>query len=70
MRSAKLGLVAALIVVTGLALLWITEAVPRADVEDMAPKALLALAVLVIAGIVWSMLRGTSSPDDTDKRVP
>jgi len=70
MRSAKLGLVGLLIVGTALTLLWITEAVPRSEVENAAPKALLAVGVLVIAGIVWSELRGSTSVDDTDKRVP
>ena len=71
MRIAKLGAVAALLVVTGLALLWVTEAIPRADVENMAPKALGAVVVLVIAGVVLSMMRGSSTTrDDTDKPVP
>ncbi len=70
MRSAKLGLVGLLIVGTALTLLWITEAVPRNEVESAAPKALLALGVLVVAGIVWSALRGSTTVDETDKRAP
>ena len=70
MRSLKLGLVAALIVATALALVWVTEAMPRADVERMASKALLGLGVLVVAGIVWIALRGSSEVDDTNKPVP
>jgi hypothetical protein len=71
MRAAKIGAVAALVVLTGLALLWVTEAVPRADIQDMAPKALGAVAVLVLAGILWSVLRGgAGARDDTDKPVP
>ena len=71
MRIVKLGVLAALIVVTGLALLWVTEAVPRADLRDMAPKALGAVAILVIASYVWSILRGrTGAVDATDKPVP
>jgi len=70
MRSAKLGLAAVLIVMTGLTLLWVTEAIPRAEIERMAPKALLAVAVLVVAGILWSALRGSTTVDETDKRAP
>ena len=71
MRMAKLGAVATLIVVTILALLWVTEAMPRTDVENMAPKAIGAIVILVAAGVVLSMLRGsTTDTDDTDKRVP
>jgi hypothetical protein len=71
MRPAKLGILAALIVVTGLALLWVTEAVPRDDLWDMAPKALGAVAILTIAGIIWSSMRGSPhTRDDSDKPVP
>jgi hypothetical protein len=70
MRSLKLGLVAVLIVATALALLWVTESVPRADVEQMAPKALLGIVVVVVAGVVLAALRGNSRADDTDKPVP
>jgi hypothetical protein len=71
MRIAKLGAVATLIVVTVLALLWVTEAMPRADVERMAPKAIGAIVVLVAAAVVLSMLRGSpTTRDDTDKPVP
>ena len=71
MRAIKLGALGALIVAAALALLWITEAVPRADVASMAPKAFGAIAVLLVAGIALAAVRGdTSAPDSTDKRVP
>ena len=71
MRIAKLGFLGALIVVTGLALLWVTEAVPHEDVREMAPKALGAVVVLVLAGLVWNALRGNPMErDETDKPVP
>jgi hypothetical protein len=71
MRAIKLGAAAALLVVATLALLWITEAVPRADIAEMAPKALGALVVLIVAGVALAALSGkTSAPDNTDKPVP
>jgi len=71
MRTVKLGVLGALIVVTCLALLWVTEVVPRADIKDIAPKALGAVVVLVIASVVWSAISGkTSKMDNTDKPVP
>ena len=71
MRIAKLGLAGALIVFAGLALLWVTKAVPEKDVRDMAPKAFGAIAVLIVVGIVWTAVRGnTAERDETDKPVP
>jgi hypothetical protein len=70
-RAVKIGVLAALIVVTGLALLWMTEAIPRADVREMTPKALGAVLVLVLASLAWSAVRGNpAGRDDTDKPVP
>lgn len=71
MRVIKLGGIAVLIVSTSLALLWVTEAIPRADVRDIAPKALGAVLVVMLAGVVWAAFRGgTDLPDSTDKPVP
>jgi len=71
MRAIKLGGVAALLVMAVLALLWITEAVPRADIAEMTPKALGGLLVLILAGVALRALTGrTSTPDSTDKPVP
>ncbi len=71
MRAMRLGGLAAVIVAAVLALLWITEAVPRSDVADMAPKALGAIAVIMVAGVVVTAIRGgTGSADGTDKPVP
>ena len=71
MRTAKLGVVAALIVLTALALLWVTEFIPRADIESAAPKAFGAVAVLIFAGLAWSILRGNPGErDETDKPAP
>jgi len=71
MRALKLGAVAALVVAATPALLWVTAAIPRDDVADMAPKALGAVAVLVVAGILLGLFRvGATTPDQTDKPVP
>ncbi len=71
MRVLKLGAIAGLVVITGLALLWVTEAIPREDVRDIAPKALGAVLVLIVAGAVLVSVRGKSDvPDPTDKPVP
>lgn len=68
---ARVGVLTALVVLTVLALLWVTEAVPRDQIEAIAPKALAALAILVVAGLVGSALRGNAdAPDSTDKPVP
>lgn len=70
-RTLKLGLIGALIVLTVLGLLWVTEAIPRDDVAAMAPKALGAIVILILAAAAYSMLRGGShQPDRTDKPVP
>lgn len=71
MRSAKLGAVAALIVLAVVGVLWVTEAVPRDDLKDVAPKALGAILILVLAGVAWSAMRGPAgATDETDKKVP
>ena len=71
MRALKLGAVAAVLVSCVLALLWVTEAVSRADVARMAPKAFAALAVLVAGGALLGALAGRNeAPDATDKPVP
>jgi hypothetical protein len=71
MRGLKLGAVAVLLVVAVLALLWVTEAVPRSDVADMAPKALAAVGILVVAGVALGAVAGrTDVPDQSDKPVP
>jgi hypothetical protein len=71
MRAAKLGTVAALIVLAVAGVLWMTEAVPRDDLQDVALKALGAILVLVLAGVAWSAMRGAhGAPDETDKKVP
>jgi hypothetical protein len=71
MRLAKLGALGALLVATCLGLLWITEAVPRDQLEDVALKALGAVAILVVAGFAWSAIRGRGAgADTTDKPVP
>jgi hypothetical protein len=71
MRTAKLGAVAALIVLTALSLLWVTEFIPRDEISRAAPKAFGAVAILVLAGLAWSVLRGNPAErDETDKRVP
>jgi len=71
MRIAKLGFAGALIVFAGLALLWVTKAVPEKDVRAMAPKAFGAIAVLIVVGLVWTAVRGnTAERDETDKPVP
>ena len=71
MRAAKLGAVAALIVLAVVGVLWMTEAVPRDDLQDVTLKALGAILVLVLAGVAWSAMRGpTATPDETDKKVP
>jgi hypothetical protein len=59
------------LVLSVLALLWVTEAVPRDDLAQMAPKALAALAVLIVAGALLGAIAGRNdAPDNTDKRVP
>jgi hypothetical protein len=59
------------LVMAVLALLWITEAVPRSDIAEMAPKAFGALVVLIVAGVALDALSGkTNAPDSTDKPVP
>jgi hypothetical protein len=71
MRSAKLGAVAALIVLAVVGVLWVTEAVPRDDLKDVAPKALGAILILVLVGVAWSAMRGPAgAADETDKKVP
>jgi hypothetical protein len=71
MRALKLGAVAAVIVVTGLALLWVTGAVQRGDIAQMAPKALAAILVLTAAGAVLGAIVGRNdASDSTDKPVP
>ena len=71
MRSLKLGALGLLIVLTGIMLLWVTEALPREELRDLAPKAIGAVLVLVLASFAWSTLRGTPSDrDQTDKPVP
>jgi hypothetical protein len=71
MRALKLGAVAAVLVVTGLALLWVTGAIPRGDIAQMAPKALAAILVLTGAGAVLGAVVGRNdAPDSTDKPVP
>lgn len=71
MRTAKLGAVAALIVLTALALLWVTEFIPRSEIANAAPKAFGAIAILFLAGVAWSVLRGNPAErDETDKRAP
>jgi len=73
MRSLKLGSLGLLIVLTGVALLWVTNAIARENLTDVATKAVGAVIVLVLASLAWSMIRGdTSAPtsDSTDKPVP
>jgi hypothetical protein len=71
MRIAKLGVLAALIVLTILALLWVTEAVPREQLTDIAPKALGAILVLEVAALIWSRVRGrTRVSEGSEKPVP
>jgi hypothetical protein len=71
MRSLKLGALGLLIVITGVMLLWVTDAVPRADLSDIALKAIGAVVVLVLASFAWDAVRGTpASSDSTDKPVP
>jgi hypothetical protein len=70
MRSLKLGALGLLVVITGIMLLWVTDAVPRDDLKDIAPKAIGAVLVLVLASYVWSAMRGEPSGDHTDKPVP
>lgn len=71
MRAAKLGALAALLAFAVIGVLWVTEAVPRQDLKDAMPKTLGAIAILVVAGVVWSLMRGEhGTPDETDKRVP
>ena len=70
-RFRSPGAVAALIVLAVVGVLWMTEAVPRDDLQDVALKALGAILVLVLAGVAWSAMRGTTgTPDETDKKVP
>jgi len=71
MRALRLGAVAALVVAATLALLWVTGAVPRSDIADMAPKAMGAVAVLVVTGVLLGLFRArVDTPDQTDKPVP
>src|SRR6185503_12457885 len=53
MRSLRLGALGLLIVITGILLLWVTNAVPRADITDIAVKAIGAVLVLVLASFAW-----------------
>ena len=71
MRAIKFGALSSLLVAAVLALLWVTEAMPRSDVADMAPKAFGAIVVLVLTGVLLTALRGDArTPDNTDKPVP
>jgi len=71
MRSLRLGALGLLIVITGILLLWVTNAVPRADITDIAVKAIGAVLVLVLASFAWDAIRGTQpASDHTDKPVP
>jgi hypothetical protein len=72
MRSLKLGSFGLLIVLTGVALLWVTNAMPQEDLTDVATKAVGAVVVLVLASLAWSVLRGEKSAttDSTDKPAP
>ena len=73
MRSLKIGSLGLLIVMTGVALLWVTNAMPHEDLTDVAAKAVGAVVVLVLASLAWSMIRGDRSvpaDDSTDKPVP
>ena len=71
MRAAKLGAVAALIVLAVMGVLWMTEAVSRDELPGLTFKALGAVLVLVLAGVAWTAVRGSvSGPDETDKKVP
>ena len=73
MRSLKIGSLGLLIVLTGVALLWVTDAMPHEDLTDVATKAVGAVVVLVLASLAWSVLRGdkaTSTTDSSDKPVP
>jgi len=71
MKPLKLGALSLLIVLTGILLLWVTEAVPRAELREMTPKAIGVVLVLILASYAWSVLRGEpTSTDHTDKPVP
>ncbi|HMC54020.1 MAG TPA: hypothetical protein VKH19_02520 [Gemmatimonadaceae bacterium] len=71
MRSLKLGALGLLVVITGVMLLWATNAVPRADIPDIAMKSIAAVLVLVLASFAWDAIHGTpASTDHTDKPVP
>ena len=70
MRSLKLGALGLLVVVTGIMLLWVTDAVPRDDLKDIAAKAIGGVIVLVLASYVWSLMRAPGTTDHTDKPVP
>ncbi len=70
-RAIRLGLIAALFVATGLALLWVTGAIERDELFTLALRALGVVAILAVAGIAYSALRGrVDAPDSTDQPVP
>lgn len=52
-------------------LLWVTDALPRDELRDMAPKAIGAVLILTLASFAWSAMRGAPHErDSTDKPVP
>jgi len=71
MKSLKVSALGLLVVLTGIMVLWITEAVPREELRNAAPKAIGVVLVLMLASFAWSTLRGAPPDrDHTDKPVP
>ncbi|HJQ22036.1 MAG TPA: hypothetical protein VJ867_16950 [Gemmatimonadaceae bacterium] len=70
MRSLKLGALALLVVVTGILLLWVTDALPAKDLRDLAPKAIGAVLILMLAGFAWDSFRQPDHVDASDKPAP
>lgn len=70
MRPLRLGALGLLIVVTGILLLWVTNAIPSKDLRDLAPKAIGAVVILVLASIAWDAFRRPQHVDSSDKPAP
>jgi len=67
----KLGLLVSLIAAAALAILWILEIVPRAQLGGIALKTFGVIVVLLAAGAIWRTVRGRADvPDKTDQPVP
>lgn len=67
----KIGLLVSLIAAAALAILWILELIPRAELGNIALKTFGVIAVVLAVAAIWRSVRGRAdAPDKTDQPVP